>query len=185
MQVSLWDQVPEEVRLLFPNRTEKHFNHLPRSLHWLPHQKYRIPKTQTNLYLLTKRRHFSSPTQELMNSLAIPTWVSVLTNIDNTYSCHRYFCRFCSKNYSLSYPHLCPFCQGVCQCSRCLRSDTIFKMKSMYLQLGGDLKKLVHDRFYQELFFPTLGSPADKISNWKKGSHVPSEEKSKIQLIID
>lgn len=36
----------------------------------------------------------------------------------------------------------CPFCQGNCACSRCLRNEKIVKFKNAYSILGGDLFKL-------------------------------------------
>ena len=37
---------------------------------------------------------------------------------------------------------LCPFCLGVCMCTRCLRNEKIAKFKTMYSMLGGDLTTL-------------------------------------------
>ena len=37
---------------------------------------------------------------------------------------------------------LCPFCQGVCSCTRCLRNEKIAKFKAMYSMLGGELGTL-------------------------------------------
>ena len=83
--------------------------------------------------------------------------VNIFFNKDAVYTCNRYFCKFCLKNYSFLKHHvLCPYCQGYCQCSRCIRNDTIFKLKSMYVHLGGKLKELPHDPFYQKIFMYDL-----------------------------
>lgn len=65
--------------------------------------------------------------------------------LDEEYVCDRKFCRYCLRqNYDdgLDKNGLCPFCQGVCFCTRCARNDMIVRLKSMLLLLGGDLQKL-------------------------------------------
>lgn len=65
--------------------------------------------------------------------------------LDEEYVCDRKFCRYCLRqNYDdgLDKNGLCPFCQGVCFCTRCARNDMIIRLKSMLLLLGGDLQKL-------------------------------------------
>lgn len=66
------------------------------------------------------------------------------------YCCNRKFCRFCLRqNYDdgLDKNGLCPFCRGVCFCTRCSRNDMIVRLKSIYLLLGGQVSKFHPDRF--------------------------------------
>jgi len=37
---------------------------------------------------------------------------------------------------------MCPFCLGVCVCTRCLRSEKIYKLKSYFISIGGNISKL-------------------------------------------
>lgn len=67
-------------------------------------------------------------------------------SIDDEYVCGRKYCFSCLKD---TYSHenirengLCPFCLGVCICTRCLRNEKIAKFKNMYSLLGGDLTKI-------------------------------------------
>ncbi len=60
--------------------------------------------------------------------------------------CGRKYCLSCLKD---TYSHenikengLCPFCLGVCMCTRCLRNEKIAKFKNMYSILGGDLSRI-------------------------------------------
>jgi hypothetical protein len=70
---------------------------------------------------------------------------------DDNYSCTRKFCSFCLKtNYEENFSHcyndkswICPFCQGVCFCTRCLRQDTMTQLKAYFMALGGDLNILL------------------------------------------
>lgn len=74
------------------------------------------------------------------------------TKVGDEYVCNRKFCRYCIKqNYEdgLDKNGLCPFCQGVCFCTRCGRNDTITRLKSIYLLLGGDMSTFKDDRFLQ------------------------------------
>lgn len=75
--------------------------------------------------------------------------------IDDEYVCGRKYCYSCLKD---SYSHenikengLCPFCLGVCMCTRCLRNEKIAKFKSMYTMLGGDLMKLNQHSILEQL----------------------------------
>lgn len=66
-------------------------------------------------------------------------------DLDEQYVCDRKFCRYCIRqNYEegIDKNGLCPFCQGVCFCTRCARNDMIVRLKSMLLLLGGDIHKL-------------------------------------------
>lgn len=66
--------------------------------------------------------------------------------IDEEYVCGRKYCISCLKdcypNEIMNESIFCPFCQGTCQCSRCLRNEKIVKFKNAYSILGGDLFKL-------------------------------------------
>lgn len=66
--------------------------------------------------------------------------------IHDEYVCGRKYCLSCLKD---TYSHesikengYCPFCLGVCICTRCLRNEKIAKFKNMYSMLGGDLTKI-------------------------------------------
>lgn len=64
---------------------------------------------------------------------------------DEEYICERKFCKYCMRqNYEdgLDKNGLCPFCQGICFCTRCARNDMIVRLKSMFLLLGGDINRL-------------------------------------------
>lgn len=64
--------------------------------------------------------------------------------------CSRLFCSFCLKTqYELNFGDcynnkhwICPFCQGICFCTRCLRQDTMTQLKAYFMALGGDLQIL-------------------------------------------
>ncbi|CDW86779.1 UNKNOWN [Stylonychia lemnae] len=66
---------------------------------------------------------------------------------DDNYICSRKFCSFCLKTqYELIFGDcyknpewICPFCQGICFCTRCLRQDTMTQLKAYFIALGGDL----------------------------------------------
>lgn len=65
--------------------------------------------------------------------------------LESGYICERKFCFHCAKNnYEISIDKNghCPFCQGTCYCTRCSRAETIVKLKSLYLLLGGDVNEL-------------------------------------------
>ena len=73
--------------------------------------------------------------------------------------CERTYCIPCitsnyDQNATLSIDPkgwICPYCQGVCYCSRCLRHDQLIKMRAFFLSLGGTSYELklqedtVHD----------------------------------------
>lgn len=69
---------------------------------------------------------------------------------EEVYDCSRKFCSFCLKtNYEENFSHcynskqwICPFCQGVCFCTRCLRQDTMTQLKAYFIALGGELSCL-------------------------------------------
>ena len=73
----------------------------------------------------------------------------IISEEDN-YICTRKFCSFCLKtNYEENFSHcynnnqwICPFCQGVCFCTRCLRQDTMTQLKAYFIALGGELNFL-------------------------------------------
>ncbi|CAI2387525.1 unnamed protein product [Moneuplotes crassus] len=64
------------------------------------------------------------------------------------YECNRMYCSFCLKiYYDLSLSDcksnwICPFCQGICHCSRCTRQDQLVKMKALLFSEGGNLDHL-------------------------------------------
>lgn len=67
-------------------------------------------------------------------------------NLDDEYVCGRKYCFNCLKD-SYAHEHIkeqgsCPFCLGICTCTRCLRNQKIAKFKNMYSVLGGNLEAL-------------------------------------------
>lgn len=48
------------------------------------------------------------------------------------------------SNYNL-------YIQGLCTCVRCLRNDTIYKLKRTFLEIGGDLDTLFEKSFFEIL----------------------------------
>jgi hypothetical protein len=76
-------------------------------------------------------------------------------NIDDEYVCGRKYCFSCIKdNYAqdnIKDNGLCPFCLGICSCTRCLRNEKIAKFKAMYSILGGDLVQLQETSMIEKL----------------------------------
>ena len=64
--------------------------------------------------------------------------------------CTRLFCSFCLKtNYDIIISHarkdrrwICPYCQGICYCTRCLRQDQLNKLRKLLYTLNGSLQHL-------------------------------------------
>ena len=64
--------------------------------------------------------------------------------------CQRSFCILCLQhNYdSFSYDEIkkpdwyCPFCKGICSCTRCMRQDQLTKMRAHLFSMGGSLEYL-------------------------------------------
>lgn len=74
------------------------------------------------------------------------------TKVGDEYQCNRKFCRFCLRqNYDdgLDKNGLCPFCRGVCFCTRCSRNDMIVRLRGLYLLLGGQATDLLTDKFLE------------------------------------
>lgn len=65
---------------------------------------------------------------------------------------------------------LCPFCQGICSCTRCIRNEKINKLKTFFIGLGGDLNILQQH------------SPIEKLPIKKDG--VIMKPKSKCKKMI-
>lgn len=80
--------------------------------------------------------------------------------------CGRFFCHFCLKGsydtivdeVKTKKDWLCPYCTGVCFCSRCTRFDKILKLIGLYVSLGGELNEL-----YDNLI--TKSGILDKLNN--------------------
>jgi hypothetical protein len=45
----------------------------------------------------------------------------------------------------------CRFCQGICICSRCIRSITISKLKTIFSLLGGDILELQRQSYFSKM----------------------------------
>lgn len=73
----------------------------------------------------------------------MPKYVVHFVTLDDEYVCGRKYCFSCLKDAygqeNIRENGLCPFCLGVCVCTRCLRNEKIAKFKTMYSMLGGDL----------------------------------------------
>ncbi len=70
---------------------------------------------------------------------------------EDEYVCERKYCRYCLKNYEESKDkscNLCPYCRGICYCTRCTRNDTIVRLKSLYVLLGGDINQLQQEGIF-------------------------------------
>jgi hypothetical protein len=101
----------------------------------------------------------------------------LIHNAEGTSYCDRYYCKMCIKTYSqLKNSHLCPFCQGICQCSRCLRNETIFKLRSLYIHLGGRSNELPKESVFEDI--SEEEQAREIVSKIKKGS--PQDQKRKL-----
>lgn len=68
--------------------------------------------------------------------------------------CQRSFCILCLQhNYdNFSYEEIrkvdwyCPFCKGICTCTRCMRQDQLTKMRAHLFSLGGELSHLLNEK---------------------------------------
>lgn len=63
------------------------------------------------------------------------------------FRCHRKFCRGCLVDLKESglfdeSSECCAYCQGVCNCSRCIQNDAILKLAAVFVINGGDLLRL-------------------------------------------
>lgn len=47
---------------------------------------------------------------------------------------------------------LCPYCRGVCYCTRCARNDMMVRLKSMYILLGGDINHLQGQSLFEQYY---------------------------------
>ena len=65
---------------------------------------------------------------------------------------------------------LCPFCQGICSCTRCIRNEKINKLKTFFIGLGGDLNILQQN------------SPIEKLPIKKDG--IITKTKTKFKKMI-
>ena len=82
-----------------------------------------VESTKSGRYSMRKRNSFCNYTKMM-----------------EEYHCNRKFCKYCLKqSYEGGFDKngLCPFCQGVCFCTRCSRQEMITKIKSIFLLLGG------------------------------------------------
>lgn len=64
------------------------------------------------------------------------------------HECNRMYCSFCLKfHYDQALADckkgwICPFCQGICHCTRCSRQDQLVKMRALLFAEGGTLDHL-------------------------------------------
>lgn len=86
-------------------------------------------------------RHFEGDPKEYIDNMEY---------YDEVNECRRYFCHFCLKgSYDIILDYiknkkdwLCPYCTGICFCSRCTRNDKILKLIGLYISVDGDLSIL-------------------------------------------
>jgi len=96
----------------------------------------------------------------------------------NEYICERKYCANCLKsNYDINihsmrsdHNWLCPFCKGVCFCSRCLRNDQINKLVQVYLDIGGDSKTIVKESSLRNILWKTINRIPQPIE--EEGDHL-------------
>jgi hypothetical protein len=117
---------------------------------------------------------------------------------DDDFICNRQFCSFCLKTqYEANFIEccgdkswICPFCQGVCFCTRCLRQDTMTQLKAYFIALGGDLAGLlsgsqsIFDRMIMQNFNThlelTLLTNADLINKYPHYKQVMARFMSRL-----
>lgn len=81
--------------------------------------------------------------------------VSIKISIDDEYVCGRKYCRYCLKNYDDGKEKsngLCPYCRGICYCTRCSRNDMMVRLKSMYILMGGDINRLQRGSLFEKYY---------------------------------
>lgn len=74
------------------------------------------------------------------------------------YFCEREYCRICLKqNYDFNLfeilgknDWICPFCQGICFCTRCLRNILLTKLKGMYIFYGGNCSEISNESLFEK-----------------------------------
>lgn len=69
--------------------------------------------------------------------------------------CGRKYCRYCLKNYDDGKDKsngLCPYCRGICYCTRCSRNDMMVRLKSMYILMGGDINRLQRGSLFERYY---------------------------------
>ncbi|KAL4497336.1 hypothetical protein ABPG72_011271 [Tetrahymena utriculariae] len=82
---------------------------------------------------------------------------TMFQKVDGDLVCKRMYCRSCLKqNYDLILSEikekqdwLCPFCQGNCYCTRCLRNELLMKYKGIYILLGGDINLIQRESVFE------------------------------------
>lgn len=101
--------------------------------------------------------------------------------------CERKYCRYCLKNYEEGRDKsggLCPYCRGICYCTRCTRNETMVRLKSMYILLGADINHLQKNSLIEKYYAqPEDGMPRrqDKNSkNAKRNSSAPGRMNDKM-----
>ncbi|CAD8152997.1 unnamed protein product [Paramecium octaurelia] len=118
------------------------YNHVNMNLH------------QYNEEILIQQRY--AITQKQMQQFYIDLYSANYIIENNQIQCQKYFCFKCLKyefdQYDLSEPNwICPLCKGLCTCIRCQRTDSIYKLKRTFLEIGGNL-----DNMYQQSIFEML-----------------------------
>lgn len=104
--------------------------------------------------------------------------------INEEYVCGRKFCKSCLKDCYRSdwikrNNGLCPFCEGVCSCTRCIRNEKMNKLKSYFISLGGDINHLQSEGLVESLPIKKDDQPFKLKQKSKKSVKLPRQAKSR------
>jgi hypothetical protein len=104
--------------------------------------------------------------------------------INEEYVCGRKFCRACLKdNYGADWMRrnngMCPFCEGVCSCTRCTRNEKMSKLKAFFISLGGNIAQLQSEGLIERLPIKNYEVPSKLKLKLKRPLKVGRPPKSK------
>jgi len=153
------------------------------------HCKYLFPKEFTYgcNYHSSKMGYFTSNTnltqgatsllKEMEHNESLP-YLYKWNEEKSEYICERKYCASCLKsNYDINihsmrsdHNWLCPFCKGVCFCSRCLRNDQINKLAQVYLDIGGDPRTITKESSLRNILWKTIKRIPEPIE--EEGDHL-------------
>lgn len=95
--------------------------------------------------------------------------------------CGRKYCRYCLKNYDDGKEKssgLCPYCRGICYCTRCARNDMMVRLKSMYILMGGDINRLQRNSIFERYYGAAQEEPLDLRSSEREREVARTPRKS-------
>lgn len=96
--------------------------------------------------------------------------------------CGRKYCRYCLKNYDDGKEKssgLCPYCRGICYCTRCARNDMMVRLKSMYILMGGDISRLQRNSIF-ERYYGAAEEEAMDLRNKEREREVPKTPRKSV-----